>query len=232
MRGVYVILLSAAGSAHPSGDSRADGGRRRGLFGAPSLSGFGSAGFFSWGLRSGCGFRSAFSSRTSFWPPSPNGFFPPLLLRRRGAPVFSAGARARGLGFAGRGRVDLVAVEDQLRQRLNLSSSVVLRRGRGFEEIGARSFGIDGSFFRALPLRMTLDIAVGIAANRLRMFLHAHLDALAQQIDLGDGTAPVRRVDNDSFFGAVFSRSSYASCSYFRQHISRPHVPEIFVGSG
>ena len=35
----------------------------------------------------------------------------------------------------------------------------------------------------------------GIAANRLRMFLHAHLDALAQQIDLGDGTAPVRRVD-------------------------------------
>ena len=37
----------------------------------------------------------------------------------------------------------------------NLSSSVVLRRGRGFEEIGARSFGIDGSFFRALPLRMT-----------------------------------------------------------------------------
>ena len=35
---------------------------------------------------------------------------------------------------------------------------------------------------------------------------------------------------NDSFFGAVFSRSSYASCSYFRQHIRRPHVPEIFVG--
>ena len=35
---------------------------------------------------------------------------------------------------------------------------------------------------------------------------------------------------NDSFFGAGFSRSSYASCSYFRQHISRPHVPEIFVG--
>ena len=35
---------------------------------------------------------------------------------------------------------------------------------------------------------------------------------------------------NDSFLGAVLRRSSYASCSYLRQHMSRPHVPEIFVG--
>ena len=31
-------------------------------------------------------------------------------------------------------------------------------------------------------------------------------------------------------FGVVRSRSRYASCSYFRQHISLPHVPEIFTG--
>ena len=31
-------------------------------------------------------------------------------------------------------------------------------------------------------------------------------------------------------FGVVRSRSRYASCSYFRQHIRRPQVPEIFTG--
>ena len=126
------------------------------MFGAPSLSGFGSAGFFSWGLRSGCGFRSVCSRRASLCTPSPNGFFPPLLLRRRGAPVFSAGCSALAAS-ASPGAVGstLSLLKISSGSASNLSSSMVLRRGRGFEEIGARSFGIDGSFFRALPLRMT-----------------------------------------------------------------------------
>ena len=55
---------------------------------------------------------------------------------------------------------------------------------------------------------------------------------LLQQLDAVSYThlLPAGVITTEFTDGVRRKRSAYASCSYFRQHISRPQVPEIFTG--
>lgn len=93
----------------------------------------------------------------------------------RRAGLLGGWLRARGLGLrraAVGSTLSLLKISSG--SASNLSSSMgSWRRGRGFEEIGRQILRDRRIVFPRLAAADDIDIAGGIAANRLRMFLHA-----------------------------------------------------------
>ena len=118
----------------------------------------------------------------------------PVILRC-GLFLVGDGGRIGGLGLRGRngiGKRHVVGVND-LRQRLKFLDRLDSGPGPGRDR---RKILRDGRIvFPRLAAAQDADIAVFVGADGLRMILHAHLDALPQEIDIRDGAAPVGRID-------------------------------------